>query len=157
MTTIGKWAFSGCSSLASFAFGSSVKTIGQEAFFDCTAMTHLVSKATTPPTCGTQALDDINKWSCTFTCGTQALDDINKWSCTLSVPEGCNSVYQQADQWKDFFFIDNNITGINALMNTKGISVKDRYTLDGKQLSRPQRGLNIVRMSDGTTKKVMVK
>ena len=140
VTTIGKWAFSGCSSLASFAFGSSVKTIGQEAFSDCTTMTHLVSKATTPPTCGTQALDDINKWS-----------------CTLSVPEGCNSVYQQADQWKDFFFIDNNITGINVLMNTKGISVKDRYTLDGKQLSQPQRGLNIVRMSDGTTKKVVVK
>ena len=140
VTTIGKWAFSGCSSLESFAFGSSVKTIGQEAFSDCTAMTHLVSKATTPPTCGTQALDDINKWS-----------------CTLSVPEGCNSVYQQADQWKDFFFIDNNITGINVLMNTKGISVKDRYTLDGKRLSQPQRGLNIVRMSDGTTKKVVVK
>ena len=140
VTTIGNRAFSGCSSLASFAFGSSVKTIGQEAFSDCTAMTHLISKATTPPTCGTQALDDINKWS-----------------CTLSVPEGCNSVYQQADQWKDFFFIDNDVASIEALVNAKGISVKERYTLDGKRLSRPQRGLNILRMSDGTTKKVVIK
>ena len=140
VTTIGKWAFSGCSSLASFAFGSSVKTIGQEAFSDCTAMTHLVSKATTPPTCGTQALDDINKWN-----------------CTLSVPEGCNSVYQQANQWKDFFFIDNDISGINSLAINKNLSVKSRYTLNGQQVSKPQRGLNIVRMSDGTTKKVVVK
>ncbi len=31
------------------------------------------------------------------------------------------------------------------------------YTLDGKRLATPQRGLNIVRMSDGTVRKVMVK
>ncbi len=31
------------------------------------------------------------------------------------------------------------------------------YTIDGKRLSKPQRGLNIVRMSDGTTRKVVVK
>ena len=31
------------------------------------------------------------------------------------------------------------------------------YTIDGKRLSKPQRGLNIVRMSDGTVRKVMVK
>ena len=34
----------------------------------------------------------------------------------------------------------------------------ERYhTIDGKQLSTPQRGLNIVKMSDGTTRKVIVK
>ena len=59
--TIGKYAFSGCSSLESFAFGTSMKTIGEEAFSDCTALIKLSSKATTPPACGTQALDDINK------------------------------------------------------------------------------------------------
>lgn len=32
-----------------------------------------------------------------------------------------------------------------------------RYTLDGKRISTPQRGINIVRMSDGTTKKVLNK
>jgi hypothetical protein len=39
-------------------------------------------------------------------CGSQALDDINKWNCQLSVPEGCLSAYQDADQWKEFFFVD---------------------------------------------------
>ena len=86
--TIGNWAFSGCSSLDYFSFGSSVKTIGQEAFSDCTAMTRLISHATTPPTCGSQALDDINKWT-----------------CTLNVPSGCVSAYQSAAQWKEFFFV----------------------------------------------------
>ena len=91
VTTIGDWAFSGCSSLDFFSFGSSVESIGKEAFSDCTAMTRLISHAEVPPTCGSQALDDINKWN-----------------CTLSVPKGNTAAYQQADQWKEFFFIDEN-------------------------------------------------
>ena len=91
VTTIGDWAFSGCSSIDFFSFGSSVKTIGKEAFSDCTAMTKLISHATTPPCCGSQALDDINKWN-----------------CTLSVPKGYASAYQQAVQWKEFFFINDD-------------------------------------------------
>ncbi len=90
--TIGNWAFSGCASLESFSYGSSMKTIGQEAFSDCTALTSLTSKATTPPTCGTNALDDINKWN-----------------CTLYVPKGTQSQYAAADQWKEFFFISDDV------------------------------------------------
>ena len=140
VTTIGNRAFSGCSSLESFAFGTSVQTIGQEAFSDCTAMTHLISKAMTPPACGTQALDDINKWT-----------------CILSVPTGCNTAYQQADQWKEFFFIDNDVTGISAISNDKDVTIKSRYTLDGKLLSHPQKDINIIKMSESKKKKVFVK
>ena len=85
--TIGNWAFSGCQSLKHFAFGSQVQSIGQEAFSDCTSVIEISSKAVTPPTCGNQALDDINKWD-----------------CQLFVPEGTLAAYQAADQWKDFFF-----------------------------------------------------
>ena len=116
--TIGNWAFSGCSSLDYFSFGSSVKTIGQEAFSDCTAMTRLISHATTPPTCGSQALDDINKWN-----------------CTLSVPEGTTSAYQAAEQWKEFFFINNDIvTGIHQV-DSGELTVDSWYSLDGKKLA----------------------
>ena len=31
------------------------------------------------------------------------------------------------------------------------------YSLDGKKLSAPQKGINVVKMSDGTSKKVLVK
>ena len=91
VTKIGDYAFSGCSSLESFAFGASVESIGDEAFSDCTAMTKLYAEPETPPTCGTQALDDINKWN-----------------CTLYVPEGATDNYQDASQWKEFFFIENH-------------------------------------------------
>ena len=89
--SIGNWAFSGCSSLDCFAFGTALKTIGKEAFSDCTAVTQITSRAATPPTCGSQALDDINKWE-----------------CTLHVPENSLAAYQAADQWKEFFFVNEN-------------------------------------------------
>ena len=126
VTTIGDWAFSGCSSLDYFSFGSSVKTIGKEAFSDCTSITRLISRASTPPNCGSQALDDINKWN-----------------CTLSVPIGAKTVYQQANQWKDFFFINDDVTGISKVMNT--IAVPNQiYDLNGKKLKEPSKGINII-------------
>ena len=87
VTTIGKWAFSGCSSLKFFAFGSKLESIGQEAFSDCAAVVEISSKAQVAPVCGSQALDDINKWE-----------------CKLYVPDGCMATYEAAEQWKDFFF-----------------------------------------------------
>ena len=88
--SIGDYAFSGCSSLAGFSFGSNMETIGAEAFSDCTSLTSITSHAAVPPTCGTQALDDINKWE-----------------CVLGVPLGNADAYYAADQWKEFFFIDD--------------------------------------------------
>ena len=138
VTTIGNWAFSGCSSLDFFSFGSSVKTIGKEAFSDCTAMTKLISHAYTPPECGSQALDDINKWN-----------------CTLIVPIGYTSAYQKANQWKEFFFIEE-ASAIRGVTNAqqKPVSI---YDLNGHRQKDYRNGINILRMSDGTTKKVMVK
>ena len=92
VTSIGNWAFSGCSSLKYFAFGSQVTNIGQEAFSDCTAVTEITSLANTPPACGSQALDDINKWE-----------------CKLFVPKGCQTAYGNAEQWKDFFFMEEGV------------------------------------------------
>ena len=47
-------------------------------------------------------------------------------------------------------------TGIDAIMVGECGDAKI-YTLDGKQLEKPQKGLNIIRMSDGTVKKIVVK
>ena len=104
-------------------------------------MTRLISRAATPPSCGSQALDDINKWT-----------------CTLSVPAGSTSAYQEAAQWKEFFFIDNDVTAINRIYDDEAEGrIVGIYDLNGRKLERLQRGINIVRMSDGTTKKVVIK
>ncbi len=48
----------------------------------------------------------------------------------------------------------SGIDGVNSENNSVEVA---RYTLDGKLLNAPQRGVNIIRMSDGTIKKVIVK
>ena len=47
-------------------------------------------------------------------------------------------------------------TGINGY-SVDNVRETGRYSLDGRQMTAPQRGLNIVRMSDGSIKKVIVK
>jgi hypothetical protein len=46
-------------------------------------------------------------------------------------------------------------TGINALTNEE--DERQVFTPDGKRVETPKKGLNIIRMSDGTVKKVLVK
>ena len=118
VTSIGKWAFSGCSSLKNFTFGSGLQSIGQEAFSDCINITQISSEAAVPPTCG------IN-----------ALDDINKWNCKLFVPKANINAYKQAPQWKEFFFIESTTGITNTVYNKAGLA--DVYTIDGtKRLSK---------------------
>ena len=121
---IGNWAFSGCSNLDYFNFGSGMQSIGDEAFSDCTNLTMLISYAEAPPTCGSMALDDINKWE-----------------CVLRVPQNRLSVYQAADQWKEFFFIEDVLTGINEIEaetegDAQGDAQGDVYSLNGTLLKR---------------------
>ena len=132
----GNWAFSGCSSLDYLAYGSGVQSIGEEAFSDCVSVTQIYSKAKTPPTCQTQALDDINKFK-----------------CTVHVPTGSLSSYQSADQWKEFFFIlDDLSTGIEIIGNEQSV-IDDWYDLHGCHISKPTtKGVYII-----NGKKVIIK
>ena len=113
--SIGNWAFSGCANLESFSFGKSMQNIGNEAFSDCTNMKNITSFAATAPKCGSQALDDIDKWS-----------------CVLAVPYSSIASYQNADQWKEFFFIQetepDNQTIANAVIAKITAIGKVEYT-----------------------------
>ncbi len=112
----GAWAFSGCSSLKNFAFGMSVEKIGKEAFSDCTAMERITSRSPQPPVCGSQALDDINKWT-----------------CVLTVPAGNKSAYMAADQWKEFFFVEEG-EAVNKFINvTVEKSEGGKVLVNGKE------------------------
>ena len=146
VTRIGKYAFSGCAALKSFEFGSSVATIGEEAFSDCTAMTYMASHNPVPPVCGNQALDDINKWE-----------------CRLYVPGDAINAYKNAEQWKNFFFIDDLVNGIDSIIGDDcdlievftlgGVKV---YSGAGSELPQLGHGIYIVRTSTGKTHKAIL-
>ena len=55
--------------------------------------------------------------------------------------------------------IDDNTTGINAaeVLDALNDTEAEYYDLSGKRLDEPQRGVNIVRMKSGKTKKIIIK
>lgn len=48
-------------------------------------------------------------------------------------------------------------TGITDTQTSADVREVARFTIDGKRINQPQRGINIVKYSDGTVKKVIVK
>lgn len=50
-----------------------------------------------------------------------------------------------------------NSTGIENVNNSSEATVVARYNVNGVQIAAPVKGINIVKMSDGTTRKVLVK
>ena len=88
VTKINDLGFQSCTGLLYFEFASSLQSIGADAFSDCINIKTIISHAVTPPVVGDQGLEDINFWE-----------------CKLYVPEGSESAYQEADQWRNFFII----------------------------------------------------
>ena len=118
---IGDWAFSGCSSLDFFRVGSNVKTIGKEAFSDCTAMTKLITTAPVPPICGSQALDDINKWTCELFVNKESINQ-----------------YKAAEQWKEFFFI-SEYNGVDDVSVDTPDALYEVYNMQGVRVGSGMR------------------
>ena len=53
----------------------------------------------------------------------------------------------------DFEYYPDAVAGIR----TEGATIVERYDLQGRRHTAPAKGVNILRMSNGTTRKVMVK
>ncbi|MGM9871924.1 MAG: leucine-rich repeat domain-containing protein, partial [Muribaculaceae bacterium] len=135
VTKIGKWAFSGCSALEYFLVGSNVERISPNAFSDCTSLISFTSNAAVPPICGPQALDGIDKWE-----------------CTLYVPAESIEQYKVADQWKDFFFIEESgIEDVSVDADSMDAPV-EYFNLQGIRVENPTSGIYIRRQGSSITK-----
>ena len=89
-------------------------------------------------------------------CESNALEYISKYYCTLYVPTISVSAYKTTYPWNAFFNIKEiDHTGISLPNGTN--KVVKRYDTNGRMTDKPTKGLNILKMSDGTMKKVMVK
>ncbi|MDD6852665.1 MAG: leucine-rich repeat protein, partial [Bacteroidales bacterium] len=109
VTSIGNYAFNGCSGLTSVTIGKSVTSIDSYAFDGCSGLTSVISKAVTPPTCGSRA----------FSTAT--------YSGRLIVPSVAKQAYKNTFTWRDFRNYaepDNKITAI-AINNNEANLVID--------------------------------
>ena len=141
VTSIGRGAFLYCSGLTSVTIPNSVTSIGNYAFYNCTGLTEIVSLASIPPICNAGVFGYVDKSL-----------------CTLKVPKGSKDDYRQADGWKDFVNIEEvDVTGIEAVAaeSVGNAEITAIYDLNGRRRDALQPGVNIVKMSDGTTRKVI--
>ena len=165
VTSIGDYAFNGCSSLTSVTIPSSVTSIGDYAFKGCSSLTSVIIPSSVT-SIGDYAFNFTNENELVeITCLREEPIEISEsvfsgilyYNATLYVPIGSMEKYKSANSWKNFVWMEEGVP--SGISNTpiEEATETDRYTLDGKRTTEPVRGLNIIKMSDGTTKKVLVK
>ena len=144
VTAIDSQAFSS-SGLTSVTIGSGVTSIGKSAFYG-NKIAIVISKIETP-----FAINGKSSSYPIFSTDTFMNAD-------LFVPVGTIDKYKTTEGWKDFIWITEGIpSGIEGVKTDDDKTEVSRYTLDGKKLSEPQKGINIIKMNDGTTRKEIVK
>ena len=139
LTSIEREAFAGCSGLTSLSFPSGITSIGGYAFSGCSGLTSIYVYAEKLPNMESDVFDGC---------------DAKK--CTVYVPKGTYD-----DYWlSEFGYFENIVefdpTGINNVITSNDTKELSRYSLNGQRLSAPTKGLNIVKYSDGSVKKVAV-
>ena len=74
---------------------------------------------------------------------------------TIYVPKGSYMSYRVTG-WGAYNLMEFDAVGIDTPVRTNKAGVPEYYSIEGKLLTSPQRGVNIVREADGTTKKVFI-
>ena len=88
-----------------------------------------------------------------------AFDGTDLSVATLHVPAASVEKYQATEPWSDFGTIValTDEDAIEEVKASKATTEVARYDIHGRKLSTPQRGINIIRYSDGKAKRVVVK
>ena len=137
VTSVGETCFSNCLALTSVSIPASVTVLGNDCFMNCLSLTKVICEIPTA----------INKSSLFRATPIE--------EAKLYVPEASLASYKTTSPWSDFgAILPIAGTGIeNASVSEP--TIKAIYNLEGKRMNNMSRGLNILRMSDGTTKKVL--
>lgn len=77
---------------------------------------------------------------------------------TLYVPKGTKNAYQNSEAWRYCKeIIEMETSGIDSVILNPDAKEVSRFSADGQRLAVPVKGMNIVKYSDGSARKVVVK
>ena len=160
ISEIGDFAFSDCSGLTSLTLPAGISEIGERAFQGCSGLTSLNLPV------GITSIGERAFWYCSGLAsvyvyaekvpgiGSDAFKGCDAKKCILYVPKGTYD-----DYWlSDFGYFENIVefdaTGIDKTTTSTDAKEVSRYSVNGQRLVGPTKGLNIVKYSDGSVKKV---
>ena len=139
VTSIGDAAFSGCSGLTSLVIPSSVTSIGESALKGCSGLTSIYVYP--------ENLPELK---------SGIFSGCNAQNCTVYVPKGTYDDYKESEFGYFENIVEFDATDIDKATTSTDTKEVSRYSVNGQRLSAPSKGLNIVKYSDGSVKKVAV-
>ena len=139
VTSIADNVFRDCSGLISLTIPSSVTSIDHNAFSGCSGLTSIYVYLEKTPKLG----KDIFK-------------ECDAKICTVYVPTGTYDDYLVSEFGYFENIVEFDATGIDKVTTSTNAKELSRYSVNGQRLSAPAKGLNIVKYSDGSVKKVVV-
>lgn len=157
--SIGDAAFYGCSNITSATLEEGIETLGSSAFYYGTALA-TVKLPSTLTSIGGFAFaycTIANLYNAAIEPQTLQADTFSDYSGTLHVQNVALDAYQSAEYWKNFAQIQGDVVS-----GMEGIAAGDAepagyYDLNGRRHSSTVKGISIVKMSDGSYKKVIVR
>lgn len=176
VTEIGSWAFSGCSGLTNlyYIIDDEIETylskghpyIGVKCGFEYYLNDKKITSVVIPSTItemGKYAFQNCRdltsvyvSWSVPHS-ASSAFSGADISKSTLYVPQGTEQDYWLFSVWGDFGkIVEYDPTGINKVTTSNDAKELSRYSVNGQRLATPTKGLNIVKYSDGSVKKVVV-
>ena len=163
VTEIGEHAFLNCRGLTNFTIPSGVTKIGAGAFFCCYGLISLTLPSSVTAI-GSQAFNACSELTSIYAymeklpeTGSNLFLGCDEKKCTVYVPKGTGDAYFRSAEFGYFYnIVEFDATGIDKVATSANVKEVSRYSANGQRLSAPAKGLNIVKYSDGSVKKVVV-
>ena len=163
VTEIGEHAFLSCRGLTNFTIPSGVTKIGGAAFFCCYGLISLTLPSSVTAI-GSEAFKHCSGLTSIYVymeklpeTGSNLFLGCDEKNCTVYVPKGTGDAYFRSAEFGYFYnIVEFDATGIDKVATSTNAKEVSRYSANGQRLSAPAKGLNFVKYSDGSVKKVVV-